>query len=71
VFVPRKELKEMVTGTGWRIAEIISDRGPGYALALKTSTPQPLEFAGFQIARIQVVADTSCYYVRNLVVMSI
>jgi hypothetical protein len=39
VFVRRKELKEIATCTGWRTAEIISDKGAGYTVVLKTSTP--------------------------------
>jgi SAM-dependent methyltransferase len=37
LLVSRKELKEIVAGTGWRIAKIISDRGSGYMVVLKKS----------------------------------
>jgi SAM-dependent methyltransferase len=35
LLVSRKELQEIVDGTAWRIARIISDKGPGYTAVLQ------------------------------------
>jgi SAM-dependent methyltransferase len=34
LLVSRKEMKQIVAGTGWRIEKIIDDRGPGYTAVL-------------------------------------
>jgi SAM-dependent methyltransferase len=41
LLVSRKEMKEIVSGTGWKIARILSEKGTGYTVVLeKTNTPQ-------------------------------
>jgi SAM-dependent methyltransferase len=35
LFVSQQEMKEIISGTGWHIAKIISDKGPGYTAVLK------------------------------------
>jgi SAM-dependent methyltransferase len=35
LLVSRKELKKIVSGTGWLVDQIISDGGPGYTVVLK------------------------------------
>jgi hypothetical protein len=37
LLVSRNELRQIVAGSGWRIAQIISDTGPGYTVVLKKS----------------------------------
>jgi SAM-dependent methyltransferase len=37
LLVSRNELRQIVSGSGWRIAQIVSDTGPGYTVALKKS----------------------------------
>lgn len=35
LLVSRKEMKEILAGTGWKIARILSEKGPGYTAVLK------------------------------------
>ena len=37
LLVSRNELRQIVAGSRWRIAQIISDTGPGYTVVLKKS----------------------------------
>jgi SAM-dependent methyltransferase len=37
LLVSRNELRQIVAGSGWRIAQTISDNGPGYTVVLKKS----------------------------------
>jgi len=37
LLVSRNELRQIVAGSGWRVAEIISDEGPGYTVVLQKS----------------------------------
>jgi hypothetical protein len=38
LLVSRKEMEEILEGTGWRVKEIIPDKGPGYTVVMvKTS----------------------------------
>ena len=37
LLVSRSELRQIVAGSGWRVAQIISDNGPGYTVVLKKS----------------------------------
>ncbi|HEY6308610.1 MAG TPA: class I SAM-dependent methyltransferase [Candidatus Angelobacter sp.] len=41
LLVSRKELKEIVAGSGWRIAKIVSGKGSGYMVVLKKSVLAP------------------------------
>jgi len=39
LLVSQKEMKQILTGTGWQISKILSDKGPGYtAIITKTKT---------------------------------
>lgn len=35
LLVSRKEMKEILVGTGWQVARVIPDKGPGYTVVLK------------------------------------
>jgi SAM-dependent methyltransferase len=43
LLVSRKEMREILAGTGWMIAQILSERGPGYTVVLKKRRKQAAE----------------------------
>jgi hypothetical protein len=41
LLVSRKEMKEILAGTGWKIAQILAGKGPGYTVVLKKDKTKP------------------------------